>query len=130
LCLPADAFGLKNLGAIGGDMVAYECDYPHSDSLWPQAPERLWPTVQSLTDVQIDKITHQNAMRFFNFDPFKHHKKEDLTVGALRAKATADKVDVTLKSSGGAKPLAEGEDVRPVTSGDLMKMFAHHAKVA
>ena len=129
-CFIDDAFGLKNLDAIGEDMVAYECDYPHSDSLWPEAPERLWPTVQPLTDIQIDKITHQNAMRFFNFDPFKHHKKDDLTVGALRAKATADKVDVTLKSSGGAKPLAEGEKVRPVTSGDLMKMFAHHAKVA
>jgi predicted TIM-barrel fold metal-dependent hydrolase len=129
-CFIDDAFGLKNLDAIGEDTVAYECDYPHSDSLWPEAPERLWPTVQHLSDVQINKITHQNAMRFFNFDPFEHHKKEDLTVGALRAKAAADKVDVSLKSSGGAKPLAEGEQVRPVTSGDLMKMFASHAKVA
>ena len=81
-----------------------------------------------LTDVQINKITHLNAMKFFNFDPLKHHKRQDLTVGALRAKAAADKIDVTPRSFGGAKPLAEGETPRVVTSGDLMKMFAHHAK--
>jgi hypothetical protein len=67
-------------------------------------------------------------MRFFRFDPFKHHKREQLTVSALRARAAADKVDTTPRSFGGARPLAEGETARPVTSGDLMKMFAHHAK--
>ena len=127
-CFIDDAFGLKNLDALNEDLVAYECDYPHSDSLWPEAPERLWATVQKLTETQIDKITHLNAMRFFRFDPFKHHKKEELSVGALRAQAAADQIDVTPKSSGGAKPLAEGEAIRPVTSGDLMNMFSHHAK--
>jgi predicted TIM-barrel fold metal-dependent hydrolase len=129
-CFIDDAFGIQNLKSIGEDMVAYECDYPHSDSLWPNVPERLWETVQILTDAQIDKITHLNAMRFFNFDPFKSHRKEDLAVGALRAQAAADRVDTTPKSSGGAKPLADGEEVRPITSGDLMKMFAHHAEAA
>lgn len=129
-CFIDDAFGLKNLEDIGEDMVAYECDYPHSDSLWPEVPERLWPTLQGLTQTQIDKVTHLNAMRFFSFDPFKSIKKEDLTVGALRRQAVEQQVDVTPKSSGGAKPLADGEEPRPVTSGDLMKMFAHHAQAA
>jgi len=129
-CFIDDAFGLKNLDALNEDMVAYECDYPHSDSLWPEAPEFLWKSLQHLTDAQIDKITHRNAMRFFNFDPFRHHRREALTVGALRAQAQADGVDITPKSSGGARPLAEGEVARPVTSGDLMKMFAHHSKAA
>jgi hypothetical protein len=84
--------------------------------------------VQHLTDAQINKITHLNAMRYYNFDLLKHHKREDLTVGALRAKAAAAGVDTAPKSTGGAKPLAEGEVPRPITSGDLMKMFAHHAK--
>jgi predicted TIM-barrel fold metal-dependent hydrolase len=125
-CFIDDAFGLKNLDSLNEDMVSYECDYPHSDSLWPEVPEHLYPTLKHLTDAQIDKVTHGNAMRFFRFDPFKVHKKEQLTVGALRAKAKADGVDVTPRSSGGAKPL-EG-DPRPITSGDLMKMFSHHAK--
>src|SRR3984957_11188615 len=104
-CFIDDAFGLKNIDAIGEDMVAYECDYPHSDSLWPNVPEHLWKSVKQLTDAQIQKVTHRNAMRFFKFDPFKHHKREELTVGALRAKAAADKVDTTPKSFGGARPL-------------------------
>ena len=129
-CFIDDSFGLKNLDALDENMVAYECDYPHSDSLWPEVPEYLYKSIQHLTDKQIDKVTHQNAMRFFNFDPFKSRKREDLTVGALRAKAEADGIDTTPVSSGGAKPLAEGEEARPITSGDLMKMFSHHSKAA
>jgi predicted TIM-barrel fold metal-dependent hydrolase len=129
-CFIDDSFGLKNLDALDENMVAYECDYPHSDSLWPEVPEYLYKSIQHLSDAQIDKVTHKNAMRFFNFDPFKHHKREELTVGALRARAKADGVDVTPVSSGGAKPLAEGEQARPITSGDLMKMFSHHSKAA
>jgi predicted TIM-barrel fold metal-dependent hydrolase len=130
ICFIDDAFGLQNLRFVDEDMVAFETDYPHSDTLWPEAPEHLWKTINHLTDAQIDKITHLNAMRYYNFDPFKHFKKEELTVGALRAKAKAAGVDTTPRSSGGAAPLAEGEKVRPITSGDLFKMFAHHAKAS
>jgi hypothetical protein len=129
-CFIDDAFGLKNIDSIGEDNIAYECDYPHSDSLWPHAPERLWETVQKLTETQISKVTHLNAMRHFNFDPFKHHKREELTVGALRALAKAQGVDTTPKSNGGAAPLAEGEQPRTITSGDIMRMMQEHAKAA
>ncbi len=129
-CFIDDEFGLKNLDAIGEDMVAYECDYPHSDSLWPDAPEFLHKTVGHLTDAQIDKVTHQNAMRFFRFDPLAIHGRESLTVGALRQKAREAGVDTTPTSSGGATPLAKGEALRPVTSGDIVNMFMAHAKAA
>jgi predicted TIM-barrel fold metal-dependent hydrolase len=128
-CFIDDAFGLKNLDELNEDLVAYECDYPHSDSLWPEVPERLLATLKRQTGEQIDKITHLNAMRFFRFDMFKQHKREELTVGSLRAKARADGIDTTPKSSGGAKPLAEGDTPRVITSGDLMRMFSRHAKV-
>jgi len=82
--------------------------------------------VKHLTQTQIEKVTHRNAMRFFRFDPFKHHKREDLTVGALRARAKAKGVDTTPKSSGGARPVEAGTE-RPITSGDLMAMFQKHA---
>ena len=130
VCFIDDAFGLQNLGAVNEDMVSYECDYPHSDTLWPKVPERLWETIRHLSPAQIDKITHRNAMRHFSFDMFRHHEREELTVGALRAKAAAAGVDTTPKSAGGAKPLAEGEALRRITSGDLFRMFAHHAKTA
>jgi predicted TIM-barrel fold metal-dependent hydrolase len=124
-CFIDDAFGLQNIRFIGEDNIAYECDYPHSDTLWPEVPERLWPTINHLTDAQIDKITHGNAMRWFRFDPFAHYQREELSVGALRAKAAAAEVDISPKSSGGERPVEEG-DKRPVTSGDIMQMFMRH----
>ena len=48
--------------------MAYEVDYPHSDALWPDAPEHLWDRATSDRMLQIDKITHLNAIRFFRFD--------------------------------------------------------------
>lgn len=48
------------------DMIAYECDYSPSDSLWPKFPERLWETVKKLTGAEIDNIIHRNAMRLIN----------------------------------------------------------------
>ena len=124
-CFIEDAFGLQNIDYIGEDMITYECDYPHSDSVWPEVPERLWNQLKHLTDTQIDKITHLHAMRWFRFDPFAHHAKADLTVGALRARAAAAGVDTTPKSSGGERPVEAGVK-RPVTSGDLARMFAQH----
>jgi predicted TIM-barrel fold metal-dependent hydrolase len=129
-CFIDDAFGLKSLKDVGEDMVAYECDYPHSDALWPEVPEWLWRSMQGLTDAQIDKVTHRNAMRMLRFDPFKFYKRDEINVGTLRAKAEADKIDVTPISTGGAAPLAEGEKKRAVTSGDVLKMFEKQAQAA
>ena len=128
VCFIDDAYGLRNLDLFNENLVAYECDYPHSDTLWPECPEHLWKTLDHLSGDQINKITHRNAMKWFNFDPFKSIHREDLTVGALRAKARADGVDTTPQSYGGEKPLSEGEGGRRIVSGDLMNMFAHHAK--
>jgi hypothetical protein len=36
----------------------------------------------------VDKITHENAMRHFSFDPFGLRPRERATVRALRAEAT------------------------------------------
>jgi predicted TIM-barrel fold metal-dependent hydrolase len=129
-CFIDDSFGLQNLRFLNEDLVAYECDYPHSDSLWPYAPERLFETIKHLSDGLIDKITHKNAMAFFNFDPLKHHKREELTVGALRQQAAAAHVDTTPKSSGGAAPLEAGSKPRTVTSGDIINMFTRQSEVA
>jgi hypothetical protein len=48
-------------------------------------------------------MTHGNAMRFLQFDPFKHVAREGATVGALRAR------DVTPKSFGGRAPTRTGK---------------------
>ena len=46
-------------------------------------------------DKDIDKITWQNACRFFGWDPFARTPKDQATVKALRAKG-AD-VDVSIR---------------------------------
>lgn len=51
-----------------------------------------------LSDEVINTITHENAMRLFNFDPFAHRPKELCNVGSLRAEAAASGVDSSLRS--------------------------------
>jgi len=122
-CFIEDKFGLANLEAIGEDFVAYECDYPHSDTQWPYVPEHLFETVKHLTDSQIDKVTHLNAMKFYNFDAFgMMGGRENCTVKALRAKAAHVSTEPMTQS--GAAPLKAGEQPRRVTSGDIVAMFA------
>ena len=89
-CFITDRAGLKARHDIGMDIIAWECDYPHTDTTWPESPELVWDelTDAGATDAEIHKITWQNASRFFGFDPFVHISKEQATVGALRALAT------------------------------------------
>src|SRR5438067_5805033 len=64
-CFISDPVGVELRGRIGIDNIAWEADYPHSDSLWPGAPEEL-TAVFDANDVPDDhgrKITHENAMR-------------------------------------------------------------------
>ncbi|WP_040825475.1 amidohydrolase family protein [Nocardia jiangxiensis] len=88
-CYVTDKTSLKLRHEIGIDNIAWECDYPHSDSIWPNAPEFVLDELQAVDadDSDIDKITWQNACRFLNWDPFAHIPKEQASVGALRAQA-------------------------------------------
>ncbi|MDB6052104.1 MAG: hypothetical protein JWR17_4850 [Pseudomonas sp.] len=126
-CFIDDKFGLKNLDDIGEDNVAYECDYPHSDTVWPECADRLIETVSHLSSRVIEKITHGNAMRLYNFDAFAMKGgRENCTVAALRAQA--GHIDTSPQSFGGPAPLAEGETRRCVTSGDIIQMFSQVSK--
>ena len=40
-CFISDPVGIQLRDAIGIDNIAWEADYPHSDSMWPSAPEEL-----------------------------------------------------------------------------------------
>tara|TARA_B110000908_G_C10034550_1_gene348963 strand:+ start:144 stop:656 length:513 start_codon:yes stop_codon:yes gene_type:complete len=121
-CFIDDAFGIKNRHDIGVDMITWECDYPHSDTVWPYSPEILWPTLEGVPSDEIDKMTHLNAMREFSFDPITAMGgREHCTVGALRKLATH--VDVEPKSLGGLDPSVDPN--RPVTSADIIKILSH-----
>ena len=80
------------------DMVCWECDYPHSDSTWPISPEETYRYLKLIGDDDIvRKITHENAMRLFKFDPFVSRRREDSTVGALRTLAKDHDISIVSK---------------------------------
>jgi predicted TIM-barrel fold metal-dependent hydrolase len=86
-CFISDKAGVDQRHAIGIDNITWECDYPHSDSSWPHSPESVIKQLDGVPDDEINKMTHENAMRVLRFDPFAHRAREKATVGALRAEA-------------------------------------------
>jgi len=100
-CYVTDPTSLKLRHEIGIENIAWECDYPHSDSLWPGAPEVVYEELAAAgaDDADINKITWENACKFFNWDAFEHIPKEQANVGTLRAKAA----DVDISTTSRAK---------------------------
>ena len=88
-CFIYDPTSLKLYDDIGIDIIAFETDYPHSDSLWPDAPEVLLAQCRGagLSDADIEKVSWRNVAGFCDYDPFGVIPKEQATVGALRAQA-------------------------------------------
>ncbi|MET0369825.1 MAG: amidohydrolase family protein [Sphingobium sp.] len=117
-CFVEDRFGCRHYEEVGEDIIAFECDYPHSDSTWPDVAEGLWENVKDLSDRMIDKISHQNAFDFFGVDPIAVGGGRDkCNVGALRAKAVG--VDTSIKSMEGKDARVQGDFDHPVTAADV-----------
>jgi predicted TIM-barrel fold metal-dependent hydrolase len=87
-CFIDDRPGIELRSWIGIDNITWECDYPHSDSEWPRSPESIMKIADGVSDAEINRMTHENAMRLFHYDPFSSFGREACTVGALRAQAT------------------------------------------
>ncbi len=113
-CFISDDLGIGLRDRIGVDNMAWECDYPHSDSMWPTAPEELTGQLQrwNVPDDEIAKMTHLNAMRWYSFDPFRHVPRERATVGALRAAAVGHDVSVQSRSKRIVAPDAKVDQFR------------------
>jgi predicted TIM-barrel fold metal-dependent hydrolase len=101
-CFIADPVGLALRHEIGIDNICWEQDYPHSDSSWPHAPEELHRMAERyrVPDDELAKITFENAMRWYRFDPFAHRSREHCTVGALRAEVEGHDVSVRSMDKG------------------------------
>jgi len=100
-CFISDSVGVELRHRIGVDNMAWEADYPHSDSMWPSAPEELGSVFSrnGVPDDEIAKITHENAMRWYSFDPFAHVSRAEATVGALRRRAEGHDVSIMSRST-------------------------------
>ena len=93
-CFIADPVGIQLRHLIGLDNIAWECDYPHSDSSWPEAPEELARVAADVPDDELNLISYENACRWYSFDPFAVRPKEQSTVAALRAEAAGHDVSI------------------------------------
>ena len=56
-------------------------------------------TENKVPDDEINKMTYENAMRWYSFDPFTHIAKEQATVGALRKAAEGHDVSIRARAS-------------------------------
>ncbi len=86
-CFITDAVGIELLHHLNVDHVMWESDYPHSDGCWPHGPEWVEKVMGHLDDTTVNKLTHENAMRAYRFDPFFHRPRAESTAAALRAES-------------------------------------------
>jgi predicted TIM-barrel fold metal-dependent hydrolase len=99
-CFISDHVGVALRNEIGIDNICWEADYPHSDSMWPGAPEQLHEVLEknSVPDDEVNKMTFENAMRWYHWDPFTHISREQATIGALRKAAEGHDVSIQATS--------------------------------
>lgn len=116
ISLVDDPVGLAHCDRLGTDSILWAADYPHADCNWPNTPETLWESLNTLAEDDIRKITHENAMRLWHYNPFATLAPQDCTVAALRRQSRH--VDIT------PMPIQRhSEDrlmQRRVTSGDVL----------
>jgi Amidohydrolase len=127
-CFIFESQGLAARDYIGIDGITYECDYPHSDTMWPTAPERLMEDFvkAGCSDEEINKISQGNAIRILGFDPIAILGGRDkCTVGALRAQVRD--LDLGVNLHGGTR--LERRQGKPITAADFAKMFPWAAQV-
>jgi predicted TIM-barrel fold metal-dependent hydrolase len=110
-CFVTDPVGIQLRHRIGIDSIAWECDYPHSDSSWPEAAEELERDLAGVPDEDVHKMTWENACRWYSFDPFVTRTKEQATVGALRAEAAGHDVSVRSLDKGRFTRTGQGVDL-------------------
>jgi len=121
-CFFQDRAGILLREEIGVERIAWECDYPHSDSTWPESPEALYSCLEGVPEGEIDLITYKNAMAWWNVDPLAGKTRAQCTVSALRA--AAKHVDTNYHRVGdGLRPLEPGVK-RTVTVGDVRQQLA------
>ncbi|MEV4433924.1 amidohydrolase family protein [Streptomyces sp. NPDC049585] len=68
-CFFDDAFGLRNLAAIGEANVLYETDYPHSDSTWPRSRAVAEEQMAHLPREAVERLVRGNAIELLGLTP-------------------------------------------------------------
>jgi predicted TIM-barrel fold metal-dependent hydrolase len=70
-CFFKDRAGIEQLHRVGVDNVAFETDYPHQDSTWPESRRAATEQFGDLDQATVNKLARGNAIRLLGlpFDP-------------------------------------------------------------
>jgi predicted TIM-barrel fold metal-dependent hydrolase len=66
-CFIIDQYGVDNRHAIGVDKLMWECDFPHSDSYWPNSRKIVEEMFRDVPSNEVEKIVETNARTLFRF---------------------------------------------------------------
>ena len=67
-CFFEDDFGISVRDSIGIEQIAFETDYPHQDSTWPDSHEIVARLAQSLTPTELHRVVRGTAIEMFQLD--------------------------------------------------------------
>ena len=111
-CFITDPSGVKARHEIGVDILAWECDYPHTDTTWPTPRRCLGRDHRRPGDRRGDQQDHLAELPAGSSAgiPSPTVPKEQATVGALRA--LARNVDTTRMLQGRVAPPQRGRGNR------------------
>ena len=92
--LPDACIGGADRGSrdeIGVDNIAWEADYPHGETVSPNAPEELGVETAkyAVPGSDVSRMTHERHALVL-LRPLRPHAKEEATVAALRRRAASD----------------------------------------
>ncbi|ETA04651.1 amidohydrolase family protein [Gordonia alkanivorans] len=66
-CFIEDDHGIANRHLVGIDNITWECDYPHSDSNWPNSRKVVTEAMLDVPDEDVEKMVETNARKLFDF---------------------------------------------------------------
>ena len=66
-CFIDDHEGVARREKVGIDNITWECDYPHSDSNWPNSRRYTEKLLAEVPDDEAHKIVELNARKLYNF---------------------------------------------------------------
>jgi len=68
VCFIDDESGVELRHSIGIRNLTWECDYPHSDSNWPNSRRRAAEMLKGVPDEEVHRIVELNAREVLRFD--------------------------------------------------------------
>ncbi|MGY3554778.1 amidohydrolase family protein [Williamsia sp. R60] len=67
-CFIDDQHGVNMRHLVGIDNITWECDYPHSDSNWPNSRKFVEQSMLDVPDEDVHKMVELNARKLFRFE--------------------------------------------------------------